>query len=105
MRSLPSAQTIIGTGLLSNSSRNEASRCFNSVISTRWLPESLAPGFAGRPNARTIAVCLDFLFFLGLVFDILTPCPCSPRALFSDKCLKEWYQFADESGRIRFAVA
>jgi hypothetical protein len=52
-----------------------------------------------------IAVCLDFLLFLGLVFGILTPCPRSPRALFSDKCLKKWYHFADESGRIRSAVA
>ena len=35
MRSPSSAQTIIGTGLPSNSSRNEASRCFSSVMSTR----------------------------------------------------------------------
>jgi hypothetical protein len=35
MRSSSSAQTIMGTGLLSNSSRNEASRCFSSVMSTR----------------------------------------------------------------------
>ena len=45
------AQTNIGTGLLSNSRRNEASRCFISVMSTR---RPILPPWAVRRSSIRI---------------------------------------------------
>src|SRR5579871_724774 len=116
MRSSLRAQTIIGTGLLSNKRRNEASRRFNSVISTHkpMLPPSSACtrpraiwmgsasrgrrrsrsfGVApvGRPGFRAIAACFRFLCFVGRLFGIDAPIRIL-RAQLSAKCLKKWYQ-------------
>ena len=67
MRSSSSAQTIIGTGLLSNSSRNEASRCFSSVMSTRRpidaavLGQPLLDQDAAAVGQRLLVACAGLI--------------------------------------------
>ena len=67
MRSSSSAQTIIGTGLLSNSRRNEASRCFSSVMSTRR--PMTPPSSVSRSSIRMTAAVGQRLLvaFAGLI--------------------------------------
>src|SRR5215831_4439247 len=106
MDSSSSAQTIIGTGLPSNNSRNDSSLCFNAVMSTRnpmppcsvtWsalsATESLSFGLArwGRAAPRTLATRFGFFCLTGRTFGIWRPTRILDRAMLSAKYLKKRY--------------
>jgi len=62
----------MGTGLLSNSNRNEASRCFNSVMSTR---RPIDAAVLGQPllDQDAAAVGQDLLVALAGLIELAEP--------------------------------